>query len=79
MRSARVPGRDAPIRSAYFFKVSKNITNGDVAELHATAQFTIGAPGQPAQVTRTLLNQVLVKSAGTWRVMSISPINLPAQ
>jgi len=52
---------------------------GDVAEVHATVQFTIGAPGQPAQVTRTLLNQVLVKSGGAWRVMSIFPINLPAQ
>lgn len=53
--------------------------SGDVAELHATVQFTIGAPGQTAQVTRTLLNQVLVKSAGSWRVMSIFPINVPAQ
>lgn len=53
--------------------------SGDVAELHATVQFTIGAPGQPAQVTRTLLNQVLVKSGGAWRVMSIFPINVPTQ
>ena len=53
--------------------------SGDVAQLHATVQFTIGAPGQPAQVTRTLLNQVLVKSGGAWRVMSIFPINVPAQ
>ena len=53
--------------------------SGDVAELHATVQFTTGAPGQPAQVTRTLLNQVLVRSAGTWRVMSILPINVPVQ
>ena len=37
---------------------------GDVAQLHATVQFTTGAPGQPAQVTRFLLNQVLVKSGG---------------
>ena len=52
---------------------------GDVAQLHATVQFTIGAPGQPAQVTRFLLNQVLVKSGGAWRVMSIFPINVPTQ
>ena len=52
---------------------------GDVAQLHATVQFTIGAPGQPAQVTRTLLNQVLVKWGGAWRVMSIFPINVPTQ
>jgi uncharacterized protein (TIGR02246 family) len=49
------------------------------AQLHATVQFTIGAPNQPAQVTRFLLNQVLVKSDGTWRVMSIFPIPAPAQ
>lgn len=52
---------------------------GDVAQLSAAVQFTIGAPGQPAQVTRFLLNQVLVKSGGTWRVMSIFPILAPAQ
>ena len=52
---------------------------GDVAQLHATVEFTIGAPGQPAQVTRFLLNQVLVKSGGAWRVMSIFPINVPTQ
>lgn len=53
--------------------------SSDVAQLHAAVQFTIGAPGQPAQVTRALLNQVLVKSGGTWRVMSIFPIPAPAQ
>ncbi len=51
---------------------------GDVAEVHAAVQFTIGAPGQTAQATRFLLNQVLVKSDGTWRVMSIFPIPAPA-
>jgi hypothetical protein len=50
-----------------------------VAQLHATVQFSIGAPGQPPQATRFLLNQVLVKSGGTWRVMSIFPIPAPAQ
>ncbi|HSB23813.1 MAG TPA: nuclear transport factor 2 family protein, partial [Burkholderiaceae bacterium] len=51
----------------------------DVAQLHATVQFTTGAPGQSAQTSRTLLNQVLVKSGGVWRVMSIFPIPAPAQ
>lgn len=51
----------------------------DVAQLHAVVHFTIGAPGQPAQPSRTLLNQVLVKSGGAWRVMSIFPIPAPAQ
>ncbi len=50
-----------------------------VAELHATVQFTIGAPNQPPQTTRFLLNQVLVKSGGAWRVMSIFPIPVPPQ
>ena len=50
----------------------------DVAVVHATVQFTIGAPNQPPQVTRFLLNQILVKAAGTWRVMSILPIAAPA-
>ena len=49
-----------------------------VAQLHAAVQFTIGTPGQPPQATRFLLNQVLVKSAGAWRVMSIFPIPAPA-
>ncbi len=48
------------------------------AQLHATVQFTIGAPNQPPQVTRFLLNQVLVRSGTTWRVMSIFPIPAPA-
>jgi uncharacterized protein (TIGR02246 family) len=51
----------------------------NAAQLHATVQFTIGAPNQPPQVTRFFLNQVLVKSGGAWRVMSIFPIPAPAQ
>ncbi len=50
-----------------------------VAQLYAAVQFTIGAPGQPPQVTRFLLNQVFVKSGGAWRVMSIFPIPAPVQ
>ena len=50
----------------------------NVAQLYAAVQFTIGAPGQPPQATRFLLNQVLVKSGGAWRVMSIFPIPAPA-
>jgi hypothetical protein len=50
-----------------------------VAQLHATVQFTIGATNQPPQTTRFLLNQVLVKSGGVWRVMSIFPIPVPPQ
>ncbi|MDF2463760.1 MAG: hypothetical protein K0Q43_1995 [Ramlibacter sp.] len=50
-----------------------------VAQLHAAVQFTIGAPNQSPQATRFLLNQVLVKSGGAWRVMSIFPIPAPTQ
>ena len=49
------------------------------AQLHAVVQYTIGAPDQPPQVSRFFLNQVLVKSGGAWRVMSIFPIPAPAQ
>ena len=48
------------------------------AQLHAVVQFTIGAANEPPQVTRFFLNQVLVKSGGGWRVMSIFPIPAPA-
>ena len=51
----------------------------DVAQLHASVKFTIGAPNQVPQATQFLLTQVLVKSAGAWRVMSIFPIPAAAQ
>lgn len=50
----------------------------DVAQLHVPVRFTIGPAGQAPQVTRFLLNQVLVRSEGSWRVMSILPIAAPA-
>lgn len=50
----------------------------EVAELHVPVQFTTGAAGQAPQVARLFLNQVLVKSGGIWRVMSILPIPAPA-
>lgn len=49
----------------------------DVAALHVPVVFTTGAAGQPPQTARLFLNQVLVKSGGAWRVMSILPV--PAQ
>jgi hypothetical protein len=52
--------------------------SGDVAQLHVPVQFTTGAAGQAAQVTRIFLNQVLVKSGGSWRVIGIFPIPAPA-
>jgi len=40
--------------------------------------FTIGAAGQPAQTTRFLMNQVLLKTPTGWKVASILPIAAPA-
>jgi len=51
----------------------------DAAQLFVPITFTIGAAGQPAQTTRFLMNQVLVKTSGGWRVSSILPVPAPAQ
>ena len=48
-----------------------------VAEIHVPIVFTIGAPGQPAQSTRFLMNQVMVKTDTGWKVASILPIPAP--
>ena len=50
----------------------------DTAQVFVPIVFTIGAAGQPAQPTRFLMNQVLVKTAEGWRVSSILPIPAPA-
>ena len=49
------------------------------AHVYAPIVFTIGASGQAAQTTRFLMNQVLVKTRGGWRVASILPIPVPTQ
>jgi uncharacterized protein (TIGR02246 family) len=49
------------------------------AQLYVPIMFTIGGPGQPAQPMRFLMNQILVKTPGGWRVSSILPIPAPAQ
>src|SRR5271167_1674806 len=38
------------------------------AQIYVPIMFTIGAPGQPAQSTRFLMNQVLVKTPDGWKV-----------
>ena len=48
------------------------------AQLFVPISFRIGAAGQPAQTTRFLMNQVLVKSGGGWKIASILPIPAPA-
>jgi hypothetical protein len=50
-----------------------------VAQIYVPIMFTIGAPGQSAQATRFLMNQVLVKMPDGWKVSSILPIPAPAQ
>jgi len=49
------------------------------AQVYVPIMFTIGAPGQSAQATRFLMNQILVKTPSGWRVSSILPISAPAQ
>ena len=48
-----------------------------VAQIYVPIIFTIGAPGQPSQQTRFLMNLVLVKTPSGWRVSSILPIPAP--
>ena len=57
----------------------KVVMLGDsVAQLFVPIAFSIGAPGQPPQTTRFLMNQVLVKTPGGWKVSAILPIPAPA-
>jgi ketosteroid isomerase-like protein len=49
------------------------------AQIYVPIMFTIGAPGQSAQATRFLMNQMLVKTPDGWKVLSILPIPAPAQ
>ena len=50
----------------------------NVAQLHVPITFTTGPAGQAPQVVRMFINQVLVKSTGGWRVISIFPVPAPA-
>ena len=45
-----------------------------VAQLYVPIMFTIGVPGQPPQQTKFLMNQVLVKTQGGWKVSRLLPI-----
>ena len=51
----------------------------NAAHVYVPIVFTIGAAGQEAQTTRFLMNQILVKTSGGWRVASILPIPVPPQ
>lgn len=53
------------------------LAQGGVAQVFVPVTFAIGAPGQPAQTTRFLMNQTLVKTGTGWKVASILPIPVP--
>jgi len=48
-----------------------------VVQLYVPITFMIGPAGQTAQPTRFLMNQVLVKTSGDWKITSILPIPAP--
>jgi hypothetical protein len=57
----------------------KIVMLGDgAAQIFIPITFEIGAPGQAAQQTKFLMNQVLVKTSAGWKVASILPIPAPA-
>ncbi len=51
----------------------------DVAQLYVPIMFTIGAQNQPAQPTRFLMNQLIVKTPSGWKTANILPIPAPQQ
>ena len=53
------------------------VLHASAAQVYLPILFTIGPPGQAAQQTRFLMNQVLVKTAEGWKVASILPIPAP--
>ena len=48
------------------------------AQLYVPIVFTIGPSGQPAQPTRFLMNQLLLKTASGWKISNILPIPAPS-
>lgn len=48
-----------------------------VVQLYVPITFMIGPAGQTAQPMRFLMNQVLVKTGGDWKITSILPIPAP--
>ncbi|OAI42450.1 DUF4440 domain-containing protein [Verrucomicrobia bacterium SCGC AG-212-E04] len=89
-RGMPIWGRDAALKrfeTLYqgTWKLSPDTANMKVvvltdttAQLFVPIMFNIGAPGQPAPDTQVHMNQILVKTAGGWRIASILPIPLPA-
>jgi uncharacterized protein (TIGR02246 family) len=48
-----------------------------VAQVHATAQLTVGEPGAEPSKVRLYVNLVMVKKPEGWRIASILPIMVP--
>ncbi len=57
------------------FKVT--VVTAEMAQLYVPVDFAIGPAGQPAQTTRFLMNQTLIKTAEGWKVASILPMPVP--
>ena len=49
----------------------------DAAHLFVPVQFTIGAPGQQVALSRFYINEVFVRTAIGWQVLSILPVPVP--
>ncbi len=49
----------------------------DAAQLFVPIMFSIGPAGQPAQPTHFLMNQLIVKAPGRWKIANILPIPAP--
>lgn len=50
-----------------------------VAQLYVPITFMIAPAGQPAQPMRFLMNQILIKTAEGWKILSVLPIPAPTQ
>lgn len=49
-----------------------------VAQIFVPITFAIGSAGEPPQQAKFLMNQILVRRSGAWKVSSILPVPVPA-
>ncbi len=79
-RGTPIWGREAALkRFEALSELHVTMFSNDVAQLYVPIVFTIGPPGQPAQTTRFLMNQTIIKTPAGWKVASILPIPVPVQ
>lgn len=50
------------------------VVTAEMAQLYVPIDFTVGPEGSPAETTRFLMNQILVKTLDGWKIASILPI-----